>query len=196
MEAKRRRVPWFGAILVVLLVSYTIARLRGAADSLPYDPGDPYPVVDVDATDDAQRSQRIAATLLDRKSVRLRGAGEDGADLTVSAWPLRGIEYERALRVLGELRDELAAIPRDNRTPSDSSKLAQVAAAQTLVEQDRVFVLEQPAPLTGGDRWHYWDLRLFEKGGRRRFLYAPIDKDEFPFVRRAETADPATFEPR
>ena len=169
MEQKRR-VPWFAAILVVLLVSYTVVRLRDAADNLPYDPGDPWPVVEVD--DDAG----LRTALLDRKSARI-------GDRTIEAWPLRGIERERAIRRLDEA---LAAADEARRDRDACRRLARLTAARALVEQDRAFVLEAPLALADDLRWRYWSEPLFEKDGRRRLLQVAIDKDEFPYLRRAE----------
>lgn len=181
--AQTKRVPWFAAVLVVLLVSYTIVRLQDAAQNLPYDPGDPWPVVEV-ADDDGLR-----AALLDRKSARI-------GDRTIEAWPLRGIERERALLRLREARQRLDDVPRGARVQDDNLRRARLAAVEQLIEQDLVFVVELPLPLVDDRRWHYYDVLLFEKAERRRWLYAPVDRDAFDDLRRAETADPATFEPR
>ncbi|MGC6488096.1 MAG: hypothetical protein ACON4Z_10650 [Planctomycetota bacterium] len=167
----RRRFPVFALVLLAsALISYTVVRLQGVAGRLPYDPGPPQPTVEVVAGDAAQTLDRLRATFLDGRSARV--LGDDGA--LYESWPLAGIEYERALRVLGSMRE---------RAPGPLCD-----ALRGLVEQRRAFVLEREVfpPRADGD-WRDWTCELFAAGGRRRLLVVPVDLRAFPGAREPRT---------
>ena len=161
----RRRFPVFALVILAgALASYTVVRLQGLSGRLPYDPGPPHPTVELHSDDAVEALDQLRTAFLDGRSARTA----DGR--LYECWPLAGLEYERALRVLA------------------SSELGEPAplraALRALVERRRAFVLEHEVfPPTAGKRWRYWTHELFEKGGRRRLLTAPIDLEEYPQAR-------------
>lgn len=188
---------------VIMIVSYTIYRLRYAAENLPFDPGLPFPVKDVTGDSAPELQSTMRAAFLSRRSVRLVGVRDDGTPdqdakpKTYEAWPLHGLERERAILTVDRLIASARNQPADQRDSETCQTLASWVAARTLIQQGRVFVtdglvmaLRSRAPI------HDWNVVLFSKNGRNRVLYAPIDSAEFDYVRAAATADPATFDPR
>jgi hypothetical protein len=163
----RRRFPMFALVILAgALISYTVVRLQGLSDRLPYDPGPPLPIAEVEPGNVLETLGRLRATFLDGRSARIPG---DGVELH-ECWPLAGIEYERALRVLASMREQQPGPLCD--------------ALTALVEQRRAFVLEREVfPLTTGEHWRYWTHELFARQDRRRLLVVPIDLREFPQAR-------------
>lgn len=163
----RRRFPVFAAVILAgALISYTVVRLQGMAGKLPYDPGPPQATIEVAAGSVMETLERLRVSFLDGRSARVTG---DGGELH-ECWPLAGIEYERALRIL------------ESMNVKDPGPLCE--ALTSLVEQRRAFVLEREVfPLNTGENWRYWSYELFHKGERRRILVVPIDLREFPEAR-------------
>jgi len=164
--APRRPLPWIPVLLAAALVSYTVVRLQGIGDSLPYDPGPALPTVDVASGSVTETLDRLRDAFLGKRSARVVGA----EPRRFACWPLAGIERERALRVLSAMSAQQPGPVCD--------------AVSALVATDEVFVLEQEVfPRTQDERWRYWTRELFAKGGRRRLLVAPIELSRFPEAR-------------
>ena len=165
-NAQRRRLPVLLPVLVVGLVGYTIFRLSHLSDHLPYNPGPAYPVTTLPASDGQPDLAAMRTAFLARRSVRLSQSGSP----TLSCWPLAGIERERALRVLAEMRGE-----------RPSPLCSALAAA---IESDEVFVIERDVfPAAAGPRWRYWTHELFRHNDRRRLLVVPVDLHDYPQAR-------------
>jgi len=163
----RRGFPTFAVVILAgALISYTVVRLQGMSGRLPYDPGPPHPTVQVATGSVVETLSRLRATFLDGRSAQLTGS----AGQLHECWPLAGIEYERALRVLESMKAEAPGPLCD--------------ALTALVGQRRVFELEREVfPQEPGERWRYWTYELFEQAGRRRLLTVPIDLEEYPQAR-------------
>ena len=163
----RRRFPVFAVVILAgALISYTVVRLQGMAGKLPYDPGPPQATIEIAAGNVMETLERLRISFLDGRSARVAG---DGGELH-ECWPLAGIEYERALRILASMKEKEPGPLCD--------------ALTTLVEQRRAFVLEREVfPLNTGENWRYWTYELFATDGRRRILVVPVDLREFPQVR-------------
>lgn len=200
-------MPLLAAIAAIMVVSYTVFRLQYAANHLPYDPGDPFPRVTVVATTPDLASEQVLATFQSHHSVFLTGMRPNGtidAQATpreFDAWPLRGLERERAILKLEEQTETERNRPSEQRDRNSCLQLARLVAMRKLLELDRVFVLEL---IEGGDtppwpdslRWHVDSLLLFQSGERLRMFCCAIDSEEFGFVSDALHADPKTFDPR
>lgn len=201
--AKSKGMPLIALIAAIMIVSYTIFRLNYAANNLPYDPGDPWPTVSVTAKDKEELSTRMREAFSSRQSVRLDGVRADGTpdanapQTTFEAWPLRGLELERAILTVDRMIESYRKSPIEARDSDSRQRVAAWVAVRKLIDQDRVWVVDGGSgPIASGVRWQIHNLLLFEKKDRRRMLYAAVNSDEFDFVRQAPTADPATFDPR
>lgn len=200
---KSKGMPLLALIAGVLVISYTVWRLQYAANNLPYDPGPPLPAIDVTATTAEELSVAMREAFLSRHSARtLKARGDGTPDPTAppklyGAWQLRGLELERAIRYVDKMIAGLRNAPLDSRDSDSCQRLATLVATRKLIDQDRVFATDGAVmPLKETPRWHVWNLMLFQKKKRQRWLYAVISTAEFGFVRDAGTADPATFDPR
>lgn len=191
---KSKGMPILAAIAGVLVISYTVWRLQYAANHLPYDPGQPYPALDVAAEPATDLATRVRDVVLGHHSARVSA---DGRTTDYRAWPLFGLERERAFRRLDEWLEAARKVPAAQRTTATATELALHVAAHKLVHGERCFVIEHELPQpAAADGWVYWTHLLFEAKERQRFLCVAIDNTEFPFVAAAKTADPATFDPR
>ncbi len=162
----RRPLPWMPVLLVTALVSYTVVRLQGLGDGLPYDPGPPLPIVEVKAGAVDETLDRLRQTFLEGRSARVIGEPQQ----RYACWPLAGIERERALRVLVAMRAQQPGPLCDAVTAG--------------VEAEDAFVLEEELfPAHPADGWRYWSHELFHQGGRRRLLVVPIDLRRHPQAR-------------
>ncbi|MCK5945511.1 MAG: hypothetical protein KAI24_26210, partial [Planctomycetes bacterium] len=194
-DEQPRRSPVNRLLIVIgvaLIGSYTAYRLRHLSNNLPYDPGDPFPVVEVAPTPPETLSERVRSALLARRSVRI---GDD-PERTTLAWPLRGIERERMLRSIDMQLAATLDVPPAQRTRQHNINLATWVAVRKLLDQDLLFVVDGDVPALAGasqQRWQDFRVTLITDGDRERVAYALIDKDEFGFVRQAPDADPATF---
>ena len=180
---------------VLLIGSYTVHRLRELSGERPYDVGDPHLTLAIAPTPRDTLCERVRAALLSRRSPRVEGDAEQ----SWTAWPLRGIERERVLRMIDTSISATVDTPPEERTSKHCVSLATWVAVQALVEQDRVFVVDGDAPqlpAAGQARWSDFRMTLTEDSPRKRVAYALIDQDAFPFVRSAPDADPRTFDPR
>lgn len=180
---------------VLLIGSYTAHRLRELSGDLPYDVGDPHLALAVEPAPRDTLGERVRAALLSRRSPRV--AGDAGQSWTT--WPLRGIERERVLRMIRMSISATVDTPPEQRTSQHCVSLATWVAVQALVDQDRVFVVDDdgpPLPPADQARWSDFRMSLTEDLPRKRVAYALIDQDAFPFVRSAPDADPRTFDPR
>ena len=196
-------MPLLAAIAAVMVVSYTIFRLNYAANHLPYDPGDAYPTVEVAPDQSGSVESRVREAFLSKHSVLLVGnqpeASQDAPAKSAlrQAWPLRGLERERALLSLKQLIADAYGHLQEQPSTANCERLAACVAAGKLVERDRVFVVEGVVPeLRSNGGWHDWNLALFETKDRVRVMYAPIEAQAFDFVRQAKTDDPKSFDPR
>ena len=193
-------MPLLAAIAAIMVVSYTIFRLNYAANHLPYDPGDAFPTLEVAAEPSGSVEARMREAFLSKHSAVLIGnSGQTTPTKSAlrQAWPLRGLERERALISLKQLIADAYGHLQEQPTTANCERLAACVAANQLVEQDRVFVVDGIVPeLRSNGGWHDWNLALFETKDRVRVMYAPIQQQEFDFVRQASTADPKTFAPR
>jgi len=187
---KSKGMPLLALIAGVLVISYTVWRLQYAANNLPYDPGKPYPTTEIAAEPRASLGTRVRDAILGQHSAHVQSTSHQ-------AWPLFGLERERAIRRLNEWLDDARKLPKEQRTTETATQLAIHVAAQKLVAAERAFVIEHELPPpAAADGWIYWTTLLFEAKQRQRLLCVAIDTMEFPFVKAAETADPATFDPR
>lgn len=188
-------MPLLAGIAAIMIVSYTVFRLQYAANHLPYDPGEPFPAMDVPVEPPDQLPAKLHDAFLSRHSARL--ATSTGELATYEAWPLYGLERERAIRQLDDQITAARRMPAQQRNTDTCQHLAVLVAARKLIETEGVFVLEDEIEnMHGHGDWQYWTTLLFETKQRRRILCVPIDRDAFGFVRDAATADPRTFDPR
>ena len=163
---QRRRLPLLLPVLIVGLASYTIFRLSHLTDNLPYNPGPAYPVTTVLLNEGRPDLEAMRTAFLSKRSVRTAPSGPPA----ISCWPLAGIERERALLVLAEMRE------------ARPDPLC--AALSATVEKGDVFVLEQDVFAgAGGPRWRYWTHELFRHNHRRRLLVVPVDLHDYPQAR-------------
>ena len=163
---QRRRLPLLLPVLIVGLAGYTIFRLSQLEDHLPYNPGPAYPVTTVLLNNGRPDPEAMRTAFLSKRSVRTTTSGPP----VISCWPLAGIERERALRVLAEMRE------------AQPGPLC--AALSIAVENGEVFVLEQDVfPADAGPRWRYWTHELFRHNDRRRLLVVPVDLHDYPQAR-------------
>ena len=188
-------MPLLAGVAAIMIVSYTVFRLQYAANNLPYDPGQALPAVEVAPAPSETLPERLRSTFVQRHSARITTTSGE-ADVR-EAWPLYGLERERAIRLLDEQIQAAHKLPPADRNRETCEHLATVVAARELIGSENAFVVEQElmALPQGGD-WLYWTSPLFETKGRRRILYVAIDLTQFAFVRDAATADPRTFNPR
>ncbi|MFT4511474.1 MAG: hypothetical protein ACI89X_002020 [Planctomycetota bacterium] len=201
--AVSKGMPLLAVIAGIMVVSYTVFRLNYAANNLPYDPGDPWTAVDVKANSAEELSTRMRETFLARHSVRLCGVRADGtpdesaAATVYEAWPLRGLELERAIRFLDKRIEGYRSSPIESRDTDNRQRFATHLATRKLIDQDRAWVVDgDSGPIESGVHWQIWSLLLFEKKDRRRWLYSAVNSDDFDFVKLAPSADPKTFDPR
>ena len=188
-------MPLIAAIAAVMIVSYTVFRLQYAANNLPYDPGLPHPTVDVAAEPAATLTERLRSAFASRHSARVTTAS--GSADTREAWPLFGLERERAIRLLDEQIQAGRRRPIEQRTADTCQHLATVVAARKSLDEAHAFVVEAPLkPLPEQGSWRYWSTLLFEKNARQRILYVAIDLTQFPVAGDASAVDPKTFDPR
>lgn len=193
--ATSKGMPLLAGIAAIMIVSYTVFRLQYAANHLPYDPGKPFPTVEVPVEPAAELPAQLHQAFLSQHSARLVSA--TGELTTYEAWPLFGLERERAIRQLDEQIEAARKMPVAHRNSDTCQHLATVVAARKLIGTDAVFVLEEELEaMKGHGDWRYWSSLLFETKDRRRILHVSIDLDEFPFVRDAAKADSRTFDPR
>lgn len=194
--ATSKGMPLLAGIAAIMIVSYTVFRLQYAANHLPYDPGKPLPTVEVPVEPAADLPVLLRNAFLSQHSAQL--VATTGELLTIyEAWPLFGLERERAIRQLDEQIEAARKMPVAQRNSDTCQHLATVVAARKLIETDAVFVLEEELEtMNGHGDWRYWSSLLFKTKDRRRILHVSIDLDEFPFVRDAAKADPRTFDPR
>lgn len=193
--ATSKGMPLLAGIAAIMIVSYTVFRLQYAANHLPYDPGKPFPTVEVPVEPAAELPAQLHQAFLSQHSARLVSA--TGELTTYEAWPLFGLERERAIRQLDEQIEAARKMPVAHRNSDTCQHLATVVAARKLIGTDAVFVLEEELEtMNGHGDWRYWSSLLFETKDRRRILHVSIDLDEFPFVRDAAKANSRTFDPR
>lgn len=162
----RRPLPWVPVLLVTALVSYTVVRLQGLGDGLPYDPGPPLPTVDVQAGAVGETLDRLRQAFLDGRSARVIGE----PTRQYPCWPLAGIERERALRVLAAMRAQQPG-------PLCDAVTAGIEAGDAFVLEEELFSAR------AADDWRDWSHELFHQGGRRRLLVVPIDLRRHPRAR-------------
>ena len=188
-------MPLVAGIAAIMVVSYTVWRLQYAANNLPYDPGRPFAVIDVSAEPPETLAARLRNAFLSQHSARLTTT--TGEPTTHEAWPLFGLERERAIRLLDERIGAARRLPPEQRNSDTCQHLAKIVAARKLIGTDNAFVVEHELEtLSDQGNWQYWHTLLFEKKDRRRILYVAIDLTQFAFVRDAAAADPRTFDPR